>query len=148
LNTCEANIDESKRTCKEIKEAFEEYFHSLNKESLGLGKYYHFEILGQVDIAKHQLGIKTSLEEAHAEISQLELVDITQIDRWMAKPKLQLHPMTSDDKRLEDKLPQLEKILYVFEVNDVTEPSRLITQFVSRCVECIERGKGSTSKKQ
>ena len=56
--------------------------------------------------------------------------------------------MTSEDKIQEDRLPLLEKKLYIFEAKDVTEPSRLITQFVSRCVECIGQGKGSTSKSQ
>jgi len=35
LKTWEANIAEGKRTTKEIKEAYEEAFHSLNKEFLG-----------------------------------------------------------------------------------------------------------------
>ena len=63
LKTWEANISKSKRTAKEIKEAYEEDFHSLIKESLGLGKGVLFEVLGQVDIEKHQLDIKTILEE-------------------------------------------------------------------------------------
>ena len=63
LKTWEANIAKSKRTAKEIKEAYEEDFHSLIKESLGLGKGVLFEVLGQVDIEKHQLDIKTILEE-------------------------------------------------------------------------------------
>jgi hypothetical protein len=90
LKTWEANISESKRTAKEIKEAYEEAFHSLNKDSLGLGKDDHSEVLGQVDVPKHQLDIQTSLEEAQAEILQLKHVDITQIDRWLVKPNLQL----------------------------------------------------------
>jgi 3-methyladenine DNA glycosylase Tag len=114
LKTWEANIAESKRTAKEIKEAYEEAFHSLNKESLGLGKEDNSEVLGQIDIVKHQLDIKASLEEAQVEISQLKQVDITQIDRWLVKPNLQLESMTSEDKRMEDRLPQLEKKLYIF----------------------------------
>jgi hypothetical protein len=38
LKTWEANIAESKRMPKEIKEDCEEIFHFFNKESLGLGK--------------------------------------------------------------------------------------------------------------
>jgi hypothetical protein len=36
LKTWEANIDESKRSTKEIKEEYEEVFHSINKKSLNL----------------------------------------------------------------------------------------------------------------
>jgi hypothetical protein len=95
----------------------------LNKESLGLGKDDCSEILGQINIGKHQLDIKESLEASRAEISQLKQVDIAQIDRWLVKPNLQLQSMTSEDKRIEGRLPQLQKKLYLFEAKDVTEPS-------------------------
>jgi hypothetical protein len=52
LKTWEANIAESKRTTKEIKEDCEEIFHLLNKESLGLGKDDCSEILGQIEYCK------------------------------------------------------------------------------------------------
>jgi hypothetical protein len=133
---------------KEVKEACEEVFLSLNQEALGLEKDNVSEVLGQVDIAKHQLNIKTNLEEAQDEISHLKQIDITQIDRWLVRPNLQLQSITLEDRRMEDRLPQLEKKLYIFEANDFTEPSRLVVQFVSRCVECIGQGKGSTSGNQ
>ena len=88
------------------------------------------------------------LEEAQDEISQLKQVDIAQIDRWLVKPNLKLQSMTSEDKRIEDRLPQLQKKFYLFEAKDVTEPSRLLVQFLSRCVKCLDKGEGSTSKNQ
>jgi hypothetical protein len=51
LKTWETNIAERKRGAKEIKEAYEEDFHSLNTKSLGLGKYDLSELLGQIDVA-------------------------------------------------------------------------------------------------
>ena len=69
LKTWEANIAESKRMAKEIKEDCEEVFDFLNKESLGIGKDDYSEILGQINIVKHQLDIKESLKEAQIEIS-------------------------------------------------------------------------------
>jgi hypothetical protein len=64
LKTWEANITASKRMTKEVKKACEESFYSLDKESLGLGKDNISKVLGQVDIVKHQLNIKTNMEEA------------------------------------------------------------------------------------
>jgi hypothetical protein len=58
LKTWETNIAKSKIMAKEVKKDCEDTFRSLDKESLGLGKYNIFELLGQVDIAKHQLNIK------------------------------------------------------------------------------------------
>jgi soluble cytochrome b562 len=73
----EANIVESKKMAKEVKRACEQAFHSLDKDSLDLEKYSISKLLGQVDIAKHQLNIKTNMEEAQAEILQLKQIDIT-----------------------------------------------------------------------
>jgi hypothetical protein len=75
---------------KEVKEACEEAFHSLDKDSLGLDKDSISKVLGQVDIEKHQLNIKTNMEEAQDEILQLKEIDITQINRWLVKPSLKL----------------------------------------------------------
>jgi hypothetical protein len=88
LKTWETNIVEIKRMAKEVKEACEEAFNSLDKESLGLRKDSISELLGQVDIAKHKLKIKTIMEEAWDEILQLKQIDITQINRWLVKPSL------------------------------------------------------------
>jgi hypothetical protein len=118
LNNWEANIVESKRTTKEIKEAYEEAFHSLNKEFLGLGKYDLSEVMGQVDVEKHQLDIKASSEEDQVELSQLKQIEITQINRSLVKPNLQLQSMTVEDKTMQDRLPLSKKKLYIFEAKD------------------------------
>ena len=72
LKTWETNIAGSKRMDKEVKKDCKEIFHSLDKESLGLRKYNISKFFGQVDISKHQLNIKTNMEEAWAEILQLK----------------------------------------------------------------------------
>jgi hypothetical protein len=61
------------------------------------------------------------------------------------KPSLQLQSIVSEDRQMEEILPQLENKLYIFEANNLTEASRLVAQFVSRCIKCIEQGKGSTA---
>jgi hypothetical protein len=42
---------------------------------------------------------------------------------------------------MEERLPQLEKKLYIFEAKNLTDPSRMVVQFVSRCIKCIKQGK-------
>jgi hypothetical protein len=130
---------------KEVKEFCEEDFHSLNKESLGLDKEDSSGVLGHIDITKHQLDIKTNMEEAQAEISQIKQVDIIQINRWLVKPSLQLQSIVLEDRQMEEILPQFEKKLYIFEANNLIEPSRMVAQFVSRCIKCIEQGKCITA---
>jgi hypothetical protein len=57
---------------KELKESCEEFFFSLNKELLGFDKEYSSGTSVQINIAKCQLDIKTNMEEAQAEISQIK----------------------------------------------------------------------------
>jgi hypothetical protein len=70
------------------------------------------------------------------------------MDRWLVKPNLQLQSINFEDKRIEDRLSKLQRKMYLFEAKDVTEPSRILVQFLSRCVECLEPGEESTSKNQ
>jgi hypothetical protein len=81
------------------------------------------------------------MEEARAEILQLKQIDIIQINKWIVNPSLQLQSISLEARRMEDRLPHIEKKLYTFEANDTTEPSRLVVQFVGRCVQCVEQGK-------
>ena len=128
-----------------VKKSCEEALHSLEKKSLGLEKYNISKVLGQFDIAKIQLNFKTNMEEAQAEILQLKQIDITQIHKWIVDPSLQLQSTSSEYRRMEDRLPHLEKKLYTFEANETTEPSRLVVQFVGKCVQCVEQGKANMS---
>jgi hypothetical protein len=98
LKTWESSIVESRKMVKEVKESCEEAFHSPKKESLGIDKYDSSGVLGQIDITKHQLEIKTNMEEAQAEISQIKQVDIIQINRWLVKPSLQLQSIVLEDR--------------------------------------------------
>jgi hypothetical protein len=38
------------------------------------------------------------------------------------RPNLQLQSIILEDRRMEDRLPQLENKLYIFEENDLTNP--------------------------
>ena len=63
LKAWEANIAESKRMAKEIKEDCEEAFDLLDKKSLGIGKEDCSGLLGKINEINHQLNIKESLNE-------------------------------------------------------------------------------------
>jgi hypothetical protein len=101
LKTWEYSIAESRKMAKKVKESYEEDFHSLNKESLGLDKEDNSGVLGHIDITKHQIDIKTNMEEAQAEISQIKQVDIMQINRSLVNPILQLQSIVSEDRQME-----------------------------------------------
>jgi hypothetical protein len=57
---------------REVKNACEEDFYALDKESLYVGRDNIFGDLGQIDMTKNQSDFKASMEEARAEILQLK----------------------------------------------------------------------------
>jgi hypothetical protein len=144
LKTWEANIVERKRLARELKKSCEEEFYDLEKDSLCIGRNNILEVLGQIDIAKNQFDFKTSMEETKDEILQLKQVDLTQINKWIVNPGLQIQSLSLEAGKMEDRMPHIEKILYTFEANDTTDPSRLVVQFVGRCIQCVEQGKANT----
>jgi hypothetical protein len=99
-------------------------------------------------MTKNQSDFEASMEAARAEILQLKQVDLTLINKWIINASLRLQSLSIEASRLEDKLPHIENKFYTFEANDTTEPSRLVVQFVRKCVTCIEPGKDNTSVNQ
>jgi hypothetical protein len=93
---------------------------------LGLDSENSTETLGQINIAKHLLNIKENEERELAEISQTTQEDIVQVDRWLIKPSVLLCSISTEDRQVEIKLPQLVKDCYTFEANNQAKPSRVI----------------------
>jgi hypothetical protein len=147
LKVWEANIFESRKMAKEIKEECEETFDLLDKKLLDIGKGDFPGLLGQINVIRHQLNLKESLNETQIEILQLKQVDVTLMDRWLVKLNLQLQPVKFEDKRFEDKLSKIQRKLYLFEAKDMTDPSISLVHFLSRCVECLRPSEGNNSKK-
>jgi hypothetical protein len=80
-----------------------------------------------------------------ANISQMTMVDIVQIDKCMIRPGAQLCAIDIIDGQMEDRLQQLARECYFFEASCQAEPSRLISQLVERCVAYTEPMRGQTS---
>ena len=129
---------------KEVRDSCEETFGLLNKKLLDLDKESISQTLGKTNIDKHLLDIKENVERDQFDLSQIRQIDIAQIYKWLIKPNLQLSFIIIVDGQIGERLPQLEKKCYIFEENDQTEPSKLITWLVEKCINCIEHGKGNT----
>jgi hypothetical protein len=130
---------------KEVRDSCEETFGLLNKKLLDLDKESSSGTQGKINIVKHLLDIKENVERDQVELSQIKQVDIAQVDKWLIKPNLQLLSIIIEDRKIGERLPQLEKKCYTFEANDQTELPKSIAQFVEKCINFIEQGKGNTS---
>jgi hypothetical protein len=113
LKVWEANIAENKKIAREIKDDCEEIFDLLDKGSLGIGRDNCTGLLGQINIIRHQLNFKESLNEIQMEISQLKEIDVTLIDRWLVKPNLKLQSIKFVDKGFEDGFENSKKVLSI-----------------------------------
>ena len=98
-----------------------------------------------MNMAKISLNLNEKEERDSAEISQVTMADIVQIDKCMIKPSVQLCAIDIIDRHMEDRLPQLTRYFYSFEANCQAEPSRLISQLVERCVTCTKHARGQAS---
>jgi hypothetical protein len=106
------------------------------------------EALGQIDIAKNQYNSITRKEEALTTIQTMNQIDLLQINKWIVNPSLQLQVISQGAKRIQEKMPWVERKLYTFEANEATEPSGLVVKLVSKRIQCIEYGKTSTSRRK
>jgi len=142
LKEWEHNISKGRQQAKEVRKSCEETFGFLDRSWLGFDGESNTKILGHINTTKHLLNIKEKEEGELAEISQITQTDIVQIDKCLIKPSVQLCSISAKDQQVEGKLPQLLKDCYTFEANNQTEPSRLISQLVEKCVTCTEHAKG------
>ena len=71
LKTWETNIAKSKKMAREVKRECEEVFDQLDTKTPGIGKGDCPRLFGQINVVRHQLHIKESLNEVQLEILQL-----------------------------------------------------------------------------
>jgi hypothetical protein len=141
----EHNIAEGKQQAKKITNSLEEAFSSIDGNLLGVDSGGNAKALMQMDMEKTSLDLKEREERDSAEISQVTMVDIVQIDKCMIRPSAQLCAIDIIDGQLEERLQQLARECYFFEANCQAEPSRIISQLVKRCVTCTEQTRGQMS---
>jgi hypothetical protein len=85
------------------------------------------------------------LEEMKADISNIKLINITKINKWMVKSNLKLKTIKFTEKMIENRLPELQKRFFLYEANELPDAPRTFVKFLGKCVQCIETEKGSSS---
>jgi hypothetical protein len=144
LKVWETNLAERKRLAREVKDAFQEALSSLDKRLIDFEGSSIAEALGKIDIEMNQQNSRKSKEETLAAIQEMSQIDLLKINKWLVNPSSQFQALAQEVKRIQERLPQVERKLYTFEVNETIEPSKLVVEFLDRCNQCIEHGKAST----
>jgi hypothetical protein len=133
LKEWECSISKGKLQAKNVRKTCEEDFSSIDGNLLGIDSENNAETLSQMNMMKLSLDINEKEERDSAEVSQITLADIVQIDKWIIKPSVQLCTVNTLDRQMEERLPKLVRDCYIFEANCQAEPSRLISQLVEKC---------------
>jgi hypothetical protein len=136
LKEWEHNIAEGKQQAQKITNFLEEAFNSIDGELLDIDSGGSAEALMQMNVENISLDMKEKEERDSADISQMTMVDVVQVNKCMIKPSARLCAIDIIDGKMEDRLQQLARECYFFESNCQEEPSRLISQLVERCVAC------------
>ena len=100
----ESNLAENKKITREVNDDYQGVFDLLEKTSLNIGKNDCPGLSGEINIVKHQLIFKEDLEEIQAEIPQIKVIIVTQIDKWIVMPNLKLQTIKFMRKIIEDHL--------------------------------------------
>jgi hypothetical protein len=90
IKVWESKLAEYKRITKEVNEDCQGIFNLFEKDSLNIGTDGCSGLLGEVNIARHQLKFREELEEKKAEISNIKLVNIAEINKWMVDFKFKV----------------------------------------------------------
>ena len=147
LKVWEASLAENKIITKEVNEDCQAIFDLLDKASLNIGRDNCPRLLGQINIERHQLNFKENLDEIQIEISQIKVIDVTQINRWMVRPNLKLQTIEFTGKIVDDRLPGLQRKFFLFKAKDILEAPRVLVHLLGKCIDYLKREEASSSSK-
>jgi hypothetical protein len=102
-------------------------------------------LLGEIDINRYQLKTKEELEEKKAEISNIKMVNMAEIEKLMIASSSKLEKVKSTEKTIATQLPGLQRSFFSFEANEVPEAPKVLVNFLEKYVQDIEADKGSSS---
>jgi hypothetical protein len=143
LKVWETNLEEGKKFSREVKEACLEALSSLNKKLIEFEGSNISEALGKIEIEMNQQNSRKNKEETLAAIQGMSQIDLLKINKWLVNPSSQFQATVQEVNKIQEKLPQIQRKLFSFEVNERIEPSRFMVALMDRCTQCIEHGKAS-----
>jgi hypothetical protein len=143
LKVCETNLIERKILAIEVKYTFLEALSSLDKKLIDFEGSNILKSLGKIDIEMNQQNYRKSKEGTLTTIHEMRKFDILKINKWLVNPSSQFQGTTQKVKRIQEKLPHVERKLFTFEINETIEPSRFMVELLDRCNQCIEHGNTS-----
>jgi hypothetical protein len=104
LKDWEHNIALGKEQAQKVTNSLEEAFNSIDGELLGMDSGGDVEALMQINVEQISLDLKEKDERDSADISQIDSVDMAQVDRHLIQPSAQLSSLDIIDAQIGEKL--------------------------------------------
>jgi hypothetical protein len=105
---------------------------------LGMESGGDAETLMQMNVEQISLDLKEKNERDSTDISQMDRVDMAQVDKHLIQPSALLSSLDIVDAQMGDKLQQLARECYFSQAICQAEPSQLVSQFMEKCSACPE----------
>ena len=141
----ESKLAEYKIITKEVNGDCQGIFNLFEKDSLNIRTDGCSGLSGEINIVRHQLKSREELKEIKAEISNIKLVNIAEINKWMVASSLRLENVKFTEKTIESQLPDSQRRFFSFEANEIPEVPKILISFLGKCVQCIKKEKESSS---
>jgi hypothetical protein len=145
IKVWETNLEGYKRITKGVNEDCQKIFDFIEKESTHIGTDGFSDSLGEIDINRCQLKTKEELEEKKAEISNIKMVNMAEIEKLMIASSSKLEKVKSTEKTIANQLPGLQRSFFSFEANEIPEAPKALVNFLEKHVQEVEADKESSS---
>jgi hypothetical protein len=139
-------MEEGKKLAKDAKEACLEALSSINKNLSQFKGNSISEALGNIEIEMNQQSSRKNKENTQGAIQEMSQIDFLKINEWFVNPSSQFQVTVQEVNKIQEKLPQIQKKMFSFELNERIEPSRFVVALMDRCTQCIEQGKVSVAR--
>jgi hypothetical protein len=104
IKVWETKLEGYKIITKVVNEYCQKIFDFIEKDSVHSGTYDFSELLGEININRYQLKTKEEIEEKKAEISNIKMGNMKEIEKWMIASSSKLEKVKSIEKTIATQL--------------------------------------------
>jgi hypothetical protein len=145
IKVWETNLEGYKRIAKNVNKDCQKIFDFIEKESTHIGTDGLSDSLGEIDINKYQLKEKEELEEKKAEISNVKIVNMAEIEKLMIASSSKLKKFKSTEKVIANQFPGIQRSFFSYEANEIPEDPKALMNFLEKHIQESEVDKESSS---
>jgi hypothetical protein len=145
IKVWETNLEGYKRITKNVNEDCQRIFDFIEKESTHIRTYGLSNSLGEIDINRYQLKAKEEFEEKKAEVSNIKMVNMAEIEKLIIASSSKLEKIKSTEKAIANQLPGLQRSFFSFEANEIPEAPKALVNFLKKHIQESEADKESSS---